>query len=164
MSIILYIFGGVLALIIVLAVIGWFMEVYESIRSLFTRNGTTNRISVSKTAEPANMKSVKPSNAKNQSSSAPRKQTDILLSDQPKPIKRQQNTERPAKYVPVTSAHQKDAINGKKNPDRDTPLSNQRSGDLQSNPKPVRYVPRVDSPTKDNQQGIVKPVKYKPKP
>jgi hypothetical protein len=55
----LYIFGGVLALIIVLAVIGWFMEVYESIRSLFTRNGTTNRISVSKTAEPANMKSVK---------------------------------------------------------------------------------------------------------
>jgi len=163
-SIILYIFGGVLALIIVLAVIGWFMEVYESIRSLFTRNGTTNRISVSKTAEPANMKSVKPSNAKNQSSSAPRKQTDILLSDHPKPIKRQQNPERPAKYVPVTSAHQKDAIKGKENPDRDTPLSNHRSGDQPSNPKPVRYVPRVDSPTKDNQQGIVKPVKYKPKP
>ena len=162
MSIILYIFGGVLALIIVLAVIGWFMEVYESIRSLFTRNGTTNRISVSKTAEPANMKSVKPSNAKNQSSSAPRKKTDILLSDHPKPIKRQQNPERPAKYVPVTSAHQKDAIKGKENPDRDTPLSNQRSGDLQSNPKPVRYVPRVDSPTRDST--IVKPVKYKPKP
>ncbi|HRR00384.1 MAG TPA: hypothetical protein P5518_03595 [Candidatus Cloacimonas sp.] len=164
MSIILYIIGGVLAIIIVLAVIGWFMEVYESIRSLFTRNGTTNRISVSKTAEPANMKSVKPSNAKNQSSSAPRKKTDILLSDQPKPIKRQQNPERPAKYVPVTSAHQKDAIKGKENPDRDTPLSNHRSGDQPSNPKPVRYVPRVDSPTKDNQQGIVKPVKYKPKP
>jgi len=160
----LYIIGGVLAIIIVLAVIGWFMEVYESIRSLFTRNGTTNRISVSKTAEPANMKSVKPSNAKNQSSSAPRKKTDILLSDHPKPIKRQQNPERPAKYVPVTSAHQKDAIKGKENPDRDTPLSNHRSGDQPSNPKPVRYVPRVDSPTKDNQQGIVKPVKYKPKP
>ena len=151
-----------LAIIIVLAVIGWFMEVYESIRSLFTRNGTTNRISVSKTAEPAKMKSVKPSNAKNQSSSAPRKKTDILLSDHPKPIKRQQNPERPAKYVPVTSAHQKDAINVKKNPDMDTPLSNQRSGDLQSNPKPVRYVPRVDSPTRDST--IVKPVKYKPKP
>ena len=164
MSIILYIIGGVLAIIIVLAVIGWFMEVYESIRSLFTRNGTTNRISVSKTADPAKMKSVKPSNTKNQSSSAPRKKTDIPLSDQPKPINRQQNPERPAKYVPVTSAHQKDAINGKKNPDRDTPLSNQRSGDLQSNPKPVRYVPRVDSPTRDNQQSIVKPVKYKPKP
>ena len=117
MSIILYIIGGVLAIIIVLAVIGWFVEVYESIRSLFRRKGATNRRAVNKTAEPANMKSVKPSNAKNQSSSAPRKQTDILLSDQPKPIKRQQNTERPAKYVPVTSAHQKDAINGKKNPD-----------------------------------------------
>ena len=62
MSIILYIIGGVLAIIIVLAVIGWFVEVYESIRSLFRRKGATNRRAVNKTAEPSNMKSVKPSN------------------------------------------------------------------------------------------------------